>query len=710
MANYATLKAAIVAAIRENGNKEITGNLLQQQLLAMVNSLGVGYQYAGIATPETDPGTPDQNVFYLASTAGTYTNFGNIVLADGEIAILKYNGTWAKDSTGAASLERVNQLDQETNGKIESSVLLAGTRFQPTEIVGYIAETGIINPLPQFHSLITSKIPVQEGDAFAFIGNGNAAAPNAFLYNGDSLVSTQITTGGNLNVTIPNGITHIVFASFADSGDVIYFQLHQTNPISLQEQIEDVEQDVDIKIENLQPKREISSFEELTPVVSEGAGLYDCLTGNIDFPTSDEFCYNKYDVENMSVIKVKGRGYTYVNGYSLVTFTDSNNNILGYLHQDVNETIINVPAGCKYAYVNGGVQDAYKPSAYNQIISYSDLIPEIDSLNKKVNSLIICTGDSVTEGMNMDGGGYAEYGKAPYPAQLYTMLVDNGYDFEVVNQGQGGETAPTMVARTGGMACRTHHDVNLPQDTSWVDFGNTITAESCNMQIPVKKLDGVTDFGVYFTVLKPVTQPLFIDGNLYDCNVISQNSNFYLQIRKQSADNKATKIPAGTIVLTHSSKSPYLNIVFGGYNGRRELNFEKWSTMMESCLTTSANKGFIIGCHIAIWEEWADITGSTADEKYADYRKKCYDKFGFRFIDLYDLWFRHALDYCLDAGYFSDKTQAELDAIAAKLEQHIVPAEFSYDGQHEGNVHLNREGYYVIAKLIFDRLKAIHYI
>lgn len=113
MANYATLKAAIAAAIKQNGNNEITGNLLQQQLLAMVNSLGVGYQYLGIATPETNPGTPDQNVFYLASTAGTYTNFGGLVLADGEIAILKYNGAWSKDSTGAASLEKLNQLGQE---------------------------------------------------------------------------------------------------------------------------------------------------------------------------------------------------------------------------------------------------------------------------------------------------------------------------------------------------------------------------------------------------------------------------------------------------------------------------------------------------------------------------------------------------------------------------------------------------------------------
>lgn len=113
MANYETLKATISDVVKENGYNEITGNLLQQQLLAMVNSLGIGYQYVGIATPATNPGTPDQNVFYIASTAGTYANFGGSVLADGEIAILKYNGAWSKDSTGAATQESVNQLGQK---------------------------------------------------------------------------------------------------------------------------------------------------------------------------------------------------------------------------------------------------------------------------------------------------------------------------------------------------------------------------------------------------------------------------------------------------------------------------------------------------------------------------------------------------------------------------------------------------------------------
>jgi hypothetical protein len=126
MANYAALKAAIQQVIKTNGSNEITGALLQQSLLSMINSLGVGYQFVGIATPSTNPGTPDQNVFYIASTAGTYANFGGLVLADGEIAILKYNGAWSKDSTGAASLETVNQLVQNVDKEIGQNTLFDG--------------------------------------------------------------------------------------------------------------------------------------------------------------------------------------------------------------------------------------------------------------------------------------------------------------------------------------------------------------------------------------------------------------------------------------------------------------------------------------------------------------------------------------------------------------------------------------------------------
>lgn len=95
MAQYETLKSSIQAVIKQNGNNEITGELLQQSLLAIINSLGAGYQFAGIAVPSTNPGTPDQNVFYLAGDAGEYSNFG-LSVATNELAVFVYNGSWSK--------------------------------------------------------------------------------------------------------------------------------------------------------------------------------------------------------------------------------------------------------------------------------------------------------------------------------------------------------------------------------------------------------------------------------------------------------------------------------------------------------------------------------------------------------------------------------------------------------------------------------------
>lgn len=53
--------------------------------------------FAGVATPTTDPGTPDGNVFYIAGE-GTYVNFSGLSVGMGELAVLKWNGTWSKQT------------------------------------------------------------------------------------------------------------------------------------------------------------------------------------------------------------------------------------------------------------------------------------------------------------------------------------------------------------------------------------------------------------------------------------------------------------------------------------------------------------------------------------------------------------------------------------------------------------------------------------
>lgn len=115
MGNYELLKAAINEVIKANGRQEITGQVLNQVLLSMVNSLGAGYQCMGVATPSTDPGTPDQNVFYFATQAGTYTNFDAIVLQAG-ISVLIWDGDWASQTWFTVD----NEPTAESNNLVKS--------------------------------------------------------------------------------------------------------------------------------------------------------------------------------------------------------------------------------------------------------------------------------------------------------------------------------------------------------------------------------------------------------------------------------------------------------------------------------------------------------------------------------------------------------------------------------------------------------------
>lgn len=96
MANWDNLKSAIQSVIKTNGNQDITGQLLQNTLLQMVNSVGANAAFCGVATPSTNPGIPDGPVFYLANTRGLYPNFGNAKISN-EVAVLKWSdGAWLK--------------------------------------------------------------------------------------------------------------------------------------------------------------------------------------------------------------------------------------------------------------------------------------------------------------------------------------------------------------------------------------------------------------------------------------------------------------------------------------------------------------------------------------------------------------------------------------------------------------------------------------
>lgn len=224
MSDYSSLKATINANIKANNNHEITGAITNSVLNAMVDSLGAGYQFMGVATP-TNPGTaqtPDYKCFYLATTPGTYTNLGGLVVADGEVAILKYDTSWTKEVTGAATAYQVSQLGQDVVLSFGGDII---------SIDGKCVRNGTQGLQTVSNFSVSEFIPIKPNDKFYVkVGGGNAyTAPFALFDSSFALVGTSIPYTDTTNYlyegiyTIPSDTTakYIVFCKGNSYTDTI---------------------------------------------------------------------------------------------------------------------------------------------------------------------------------------------------------------------------------------------------------------------------------------------------------------------------------------------------------------------------------------------------------------------------------------------------------------------------------------------------------
>ena len=212
MANWSDLKAAVASIVKTNGNKEITGQLLQDALNNIISNVGLNSSFAGIATPETNPGTPDGNVFYLATTAGTYSNFNGILIEEGEAVILEWRGSWTKKNSGFATQENLSKMQEETEEKLselgsELSIITENISNQLTSDNSAILTDGSYVWNQQFKS--SSFIPIEKiKDVSIYLLNYENGFPIAALalYDSEDYNSA-------VYVLRPTGIGEYVFIS-----------------------------------------------------------------------------------------------------------------------------------------------------------------------------------------------------------------------------------------------------------------------------------------------------------------------------------------------------------------------------------------------------------------------------------------------------------------------------------------------------------------
>ena len=202
MANWSDLKAAVASIVKTNGNKEITGQLLQNVLNNIISNVGLNSSFAGIATPETNPGTPDGNVFYLATTEGTYSNFNGIVINSGEAVILEWKGSWVKKESGFATKEKLSELEENTNQKLSELGSVVG-KYKGT----YIGDTTIFtkDDIPAGLAIkVLLRLNTTSGGVFIVDADGNELERFAIFGKDEGVIQEWS------NYTLPSNYDRVV--------------------------------------------------------------------------------------------------------------------------------------------------------------------------------------------------------------------------------------------------------------------------------------------------------------------------------------------------------------------------------------------------------------------------------------------------------------------------------------------------------------------
>lgn len=309
---------------------------------------------------------------------------------------------------------------------------------------------------------------------------------------------------------------------------------------------------------------------------------------------------------------------------------------------------------------------------------------------------VACLGDSITEGMNMTTQRYVEYGGDNYPSHLQTLFYDTGYNVFVNNYGNSGEKTDAVLARLGGSgALYFGSTVTIPADNSVVDVTNNIYSSYTKALVTFTRID-------YRVAIASV------NGQL----IRLQLSNSKVYVNLWQSTGSATQILGNapiTLGKYFYNRLADIAIVYMGINDTNTITFEEWikrNNIVRQMF--GENRTLVIGTTNAQWNLYPDI--KDLPTPVVTYNQGCAEAFGDYFVNLFPIMCQQrGIDIALEGGYLADRTQAQITADNNAINAWQVPPSLTVDGT-QGNVHFNNVGYYVMAKIIYDRMRDLNLI
>lgn len=723
MGTYEVLKQAITNAIKQNGNAEITGDLLQQVLLTIVSNIGKGSIFAGIATPSTNPGTPDENTFYIATEEGVYVNFGGYSVTDKVVVFSNASGEWNGTELNIPNAGNINSVITD----IINAIAIY------SEVEG-ITETGIVRSATSSGTTIGSDyisavLNVEVGEKYKVTCSSlNTSYPAAFVRyyaaDGSYRTSTILYTAekhifNDEAVTIPpySRTFEYVNIKLIVNGNVRHLgslQLNIKQPLMIEGIVDTIKKRIDELVDVATVSYVNTSISEVIKKVC-GKNMYSGLneiagylrsdgkstTITGDWKTTDYIDVSEVERLICSIKNVQTESRSVYNFYHLCEYDENKNTIrtiaasYTYIKAEGTKYIRFSYESTKVAEIQveeGELRTDYEPyKEYNAIINPKpkEAIEDIT----KYSDVICCDGDSLTWGhlgKNAEGIDMMQ-SVNPYPAVLQERL---GEDFKVINHGIPGAFSTTIEGNA--TAFELTQDVTIPAGASsfyiHCKFLREIAGNRVTQFGPVVSTYGRADGGV---------NPITINGVKLQVrsSVKQTGERYYTPYVQRIKSGAAVLAKSGDIIYTNAGEKykGAAHIIFMGANGgwhidgtssiHTDTNIRELMAQIDDIIRVS-NERYIV---LSYWA-WRG-TSVQAWEGEALFA----ERYGYHYLNTREYFSTQAIADAIAAGYIESATAADTAAMA----QGKMPPSFL--NANTEDIHMNDIGYRVLGDIVWKK-------
>lgn len=317
---------------------------------------------------------------------------------------------------------------------------------------------------------------------------------------------------------------------------------------------------------------------------------------------------------------------------------------------------------------------------------------DTDKVPTKDLPLIICWGDSITEGAWMQKGD-------SYPSQLQEMVGADNY--KVWNAGYGGDGSYAIGARQGAYKLSTKNDITFKKGQSTVIIGHRQTGMGLMLddgteltKLNVNKLNSSSSDWKYYLNANPVTigGATYKLGLTYETEEKPYTDGKYSVTLIRSDTSKELTIPAGTAVKLANSDlaaNDHCDVYLMGANDG---------------LGNSPSATQVAGL-VARYKKLVD---SRKNDRYLiiiPFWTKNYDAafkeaFGDHAINFRELAVAHGLQ---TEGLTATVKDQDL------IKSGNVPSSLRYGNQGTEQVHLNKYGYHFMATVVYEQGQKLGY-